>query len=137
MTIVTVGSVNTLSLTGASAGAVAGATVGTGVGLAGRLLNAGPAASLGGALGAGISAGSILGASVTAIKGSYLQWSGIPKPVGELNIDNILYTYIRRSRVYGGGCGGGRHQRGLEQRPGQPAPRGNGGRTPGLDCPGI
>ena len=72
MTIVTVGSVNTLSLSGASAGAVAGATVGTGVGLAGRLLNAGPAASLGGALGAGISAGSILGASVTAIKGSYL-----------------------------------------------------------------
>ena len=67
MTIVTVGSVNTLSLTGASAGAVAGAT---GVGLAGRLLNAGPAASLGGALGAGISAGSILGASVTAIKGT-------------------------------------------------------------------
>ena len=39
MTIVTVGSVNTLSLSGASAGAVAGATVGTGVGLAGRLLS--------------------------------------------------------------------------------------------------
>lgn len=69
MTILGVGSFNTLGLSGTAAGATAAATVGSCLGLAGKLINTGPAATLGGVVGAGLSAGAVLGSSINVLTG--------------------------------------------------------------------